>query len=246
MKLIRRIFLTIATALLVGGVTAAIWLPGPQHMLCPGCHGLQRIAERTYVEATMPVRERQSMIAALDKARAKVVQFFGPLRSNPTVAICRSRACAQIFGAESAKGIAYGWHAILLSRSKIFGVIATHELAHIELHWRMGLWGWARGTVPAWFDEGLATVISEDPRFRRDTPAKDVREVVQVTSFLGDWATHSRRVGWRTAYGAASTRVRQLERIIGRDGLRRFVAQLARDGDLDGLFKRAASGKAFK
>ena len=110
----------------------------------------------------------------------------------------------------------------------------------------MGFWGWARGTVPAWFDEGLATVVSGDPHFKRDASRKAVREIMKITSYFGQWAEHAEKVGWRTAYGAAATRVRQLERIIGRDGLKRFVAQLARDGDLPYLLRQAEDGNAFK
>ena len=102
-----------------------------------------------------------------------------------------------------------------------------------------------RGHVPAWFNEGLATLISQDPRFRRDWPASNVREIMSVQSYLGGWARYTERVGWRTAYGAARTRVRQLERRIGRAGLRRFVEQLVREGDLAGLLRRAERGEAI-
>ncbi|MBU2531280.1 MAG: hypothetical protein KKB37_00960, partial [Alphaproteobacteria bacterium] len=67
--------------------------------------------------------------------------------------------------------------------------------------------------------------------------ATAVREVMKVNSFFEAWSEHARRVGWRTAYGAASTRVRQLERQIGRAGLRRFVERLIREGDISTLLR---------
>lgn len=235
MRLARRVFLTLSCLLLVGGLAAAVALPGPQHLFCPTCQGLEKIADGIYVDPIASPTERKKIVSAIGQARHRVAAFFGTLRSAPRIVVCRSRACARKFGTRGAKGVAYAWHAILLTNSRIFTVIAAHELAHIELHWRMGFSGWLRGTVPAWFDEGLATLISEDPRFVRDSPPAAVREILAVRSYLGQWAQYAERVGWRAAYGAAVTRVRQLQRHIGRDKFRRFVDDLARDGDLAGL-----------
>ena len=242
MKLARRIFFALSCILLVGGIAAAVALPGPQQLFCPSCHDLEEIADNVYVDPVTPAAQRKAIIAGVEKARVRVAAFYGVLKAAPRIVVCRSQACARTFGTRGAKGVAYAWHAILLTNSRIFTVIAAHELAHIELHWRMGLVGWLRGTVPAWFDEGLATLISQDPRFRRDSPAAAVREIMSVRSYLGHWAQYTGRVGWRAAYGAASTRVRQLRRRIGHAGLKRFVERLARDGDLAGLLDRVERG----
>lgn len=236
---LRLIIIALSGAGLIGMLVAAAVLPGPQHIACPTCHGLQKIAPGIYIEAAANQKSRQQLLTAVRQAKYRVTAFFGSIESAPRVVACLSRTCAQQFGAEGAKGVAYGWHAILLTRSRILPVIATHEFVHTELHWRMGFLGWLRGTVPAWFDEGLATVISADPRFTRDQDVASVREIMKVHSYLGQWSAHARRVGWRTAYGAASTRVRQLERLIGRDGLRRFVLDLARGGNLPALLSNA-------
>lgn len=237
MRFVRRASIAVSILLLVGAVAAAVAFPGPQHMVCPRCYDLKKIAPNVYVERTFTNTQRVRMLRDLKRARRRVSTFFGPLRSNPRIVVCRSRACAGLFGSQGAKGVAYGWFAILLSPSRIFAVIAAHELVHIELHWRMGLSGWARGTVPVWFDEGLATIVSGDPRYRQEASANAVRDVMQIRSFFGEWQDHTRRVGWRTAYRAAATRVRQLERRIGREKLKRFVARLLREGDLDDLLQ---------
>ena len=242
MRLARRILFALSCIVLLGGLAAAVALPGPQHLFCPTCHGLAKIADDIYVDPATSKAQRAKIVVAIAQARRRVAAFFGPLKASPRIVVCRSRACARSFGTRGANGVAYAWHAILLTNSRIFTVIAAHELAHIELHWRMGIWGWLRGTVPAWFDEGLATLISEDPRFRRDSPAAAVCDIMTVRSYLGQWAQYTGRVGWRAAYGAAATRVRQVQRRIGRAGLRRFVARLVRDGDLAGLLDRVDRG----
>lgn len=245
MRALRRISLVLTVLLLAGGIAAAVAFPGPQQMFCPSCHDLKQISPTVYVERLFSRGQQRKILADLKLAQARTARFFGPLQSSPRIVVCRTSRCAAIFGSKGAKGVAYGWMAVLLRPSRLFATIATHELVHIELHWRMGLMGWARGTVPVWFDEGLATVVSDDPRLKRDLSARDVSEIVDVTSYLGAWNAHSKRVGWRTAYGAAATRVRQLQRRIGNDGLKRFVDRLIREGDLDGLLKRAAAGQRF-
>ena len=242
MKRARRIVFVLSCILLLGGLAAAVALPGPQQLFCPSCHGLEQIADDIYVDPVIPPAQRKAIVLSIERARRRVAAFFGSLKAAPRIVVCRSQACAGTFGTRGAKGVAYAWHAILLTNSRIFTVIAAHELTHIELHWRMGLVGWLRGTVPAWFDEGLATLVSKDPRFRHDSPAEAVREIMTVRSYLGQWAQYTGRVGWRTAYGAASTRVRQLRRRIGHAGLKRFVERLARDGDFAGLLDRVDRG----
>ncbi|MBU2532111.1 MAG: hypothetical protein KKB37_05195, partial [Alphaproteobacteria bacterium] len=135
--------------LCAAGIAIAALVPGPQHMICPTCHGIERLASGTFVEASFALRERRQILVDLAAARRKVAGFFGPLKSNPRIIVCKTARCSALFGSQHAKGIAYGWHAVLLNPSRIFDVIAAHELAHIELHWRMGFTGWARGTVPA-------------------------------------------------------------------------------------------------
>lgn len=246
MKIVRYVCLALAALTLVGGAAAAVSLSGPQHMACPSCHDLKQIAPNVFVERTFSKQQRIKMLSDITIARKRTARFFGNLKSDPRIIVCRSSRCAAIFGSKGAKGVAYGWMAILLRPSRIFATIAAHELVHIELHWRMGLSGWLRGTVPVWFDEGLAVVVSEDPRMTRDLGAKAVTDIMQVTSHLGAWNAHARRVGWRTAYGAAATRVRQIERNLGQIRFKQFVNQLVRDGDPEGLLQRMRAAKQRK
>jgi hypothetical protein len=60
--------------------------------------------------------------------------------------------------------------AVMLSPRGIDAVIAAHELAHVELHERLGSHA---GHVPQWFDEGLAVLVSDDPRYLRPETAVD-------------------------------------------------------------------------
>ncbi len=246
MRRLRLIALAVLTVILTGSVAAGIGLPGPHRMACPSCYGLEHIGDGIFADAAMTPAQRTFALEAIARGRAVVREFYGELRSAPRIVICRTRKCSSVFGSRGAKGVTYAWHAILLSWSRILDVIAAHEVAHAEIHWRMGYVGWLKGAVPAWFDEGLAVVISQDPRFRRDVPAAAVREIMGITSFAGQWSAHAEHVGWQTAYGAAATRVRQLQRRIGNEGLRRFVLKLVREGRIEELIAKAErEGRKF-
>lgn len=47
-------------------------------------------------------------------------------------------------------------------------MIASHELVHAEQHQRLGS---RYDRVPRWFNEGLAVVIADDPRYLTAKPA---------------------------------------------------------------------------
>ena len=246
-KRARLMIVAVMALMLTGSVAAGVTLPGPHRMACPQCYGLVHIGNDVFADPVMTQRERRSALRSIDRGRQVVRAFYGSLKSSPRIVVCWTRSCSSIFGSRGAKGVTYAWHAILLSRSRILDVIAAHEIAHTELHWRMGYSGWLRGTVPVWFDEGLAVIVSADPRFRRDVSRAAVSEIVRVTSYMGQWSDHARRVGWRTAYGAAATRVRQIERLLGRHRLRAFALRLASEGNFDALLAQARSkGRNFR
>lgn len=43
--------------------------------------------------------------------------------------------------------------------------ILTHELTHAEIHARLGIGGQVARRLPRWMDEGIAVIVSDDPRY---------------------------------------------------------------------------------
>ncbi|TQM14940.1 hypothetical protein [Pseudonocardia kunmingensis] len=89
-----------------------------------------------------------------------VAEFFGGLRSDPAFLACLTDACYTRIGGGGERGIAVLNRTVMLSPRGIDPVIAAHELTHVELHARLGT-----ASVPQWFDEGLAVLVSDDPRY---------------------------------------------------------------------------------
>ena len=131
---------------------------------CPRCYGFDKVADNVYVEQGMSVELRATVQTTVDAARDRVRHFYGSLTGNPSVLVCATEPCYYRFGGKS-RGLAVLDQALFLSPRGSSLVIAAHELSHIELHHRLGLLKTVSKSIPQWFDEGVAVVVSDDPRY---------------------------------------------------------------------------------
>ncbi|MBM2615506.1 hypothetical protein JIG36_07995 [Actinoplanes sp. LDG1-06] len=162
-----RVLLGVAALLLavVGGLVFAY--PSVAATTCPGCYGLTRVTDGLYSERDLTAAQKQQLTDLAADARRRVEAFYGDRRSDPRLVACFTDGCYDRIGGGGEKGIAVLNRAVMLSPRGLDSVIASHEMAHVELHERLD------GEVPQWFDEGLAVVVSADPRYlgaRCDTP----------------------------------------------------------------------------
>ena len=161
----RRIILA---AIAFVAVAAASWLairPAAAVLLCPDCFGFERIGPNIYVEESMAQDRRQALIQSVETARRRIADFYGTRLSDPRILGCGSEACYWRVGGVSAKGAAWGSIGVRLSPRGLSPTVVSHEMAHIELHHRLGLLRLSTGAIPSWFDEGLAALISDDRRY---------------------------------------------------------------------------------
>jgi hypothetical protein len=163
-------FVAFLIALPVG---AAFVQPTLAAIACPRCFGFAPLADGLYVESTMTDDNRAKLIAARTEGEKKVADFYGGLQTAPTMLACATRACADRLGSGNSKGAAYLSIGLRLSPGGLDPVIIAHERAHVELHGRIGLLNFWTGAIPTWFDEGLAVVVSDDPRYFRPASEGD-------------------------------------------------------------------------
>lgn len=150
--------------LLAGGIAAAV-VPGLGATACPRCYGLRSLHSGLYAD-----RDDASYRTLVDDADRRIAAFYGSRVSDPRVLICSTKSCYDRLGGGGEKGRALRNWSFMLSPAGINPTIATHELSHVEFHQRLGS---ARGKVPQWFDEGLAVLVSEDPRYLRPASNAD-------------------------------------------------------------------------
>lgn len=133
-------------------------------LLAPTWFGFNEIGGNVYMQTGATPDEQRAVVTAIDAARARIAAFFGEATARPRIFACPTEQCFVANGGLTALGKTYGSSIVLLSPRGIDPVVIAHELTHAELHLRIGdVTAWRR--IPAWFDEGLAVLVSGDPRY---------------------------------------------------------------------------------
>ena len=196
-------------------------------LLCPWCFGFERLEPGVFVEARASEAYRQEIRAWIHDSKEKIGLFFGSQISDPAIFACVTGYCYSRVERRGGQtlGISFLDWVIVLSPQINSGVAITHELAHAEVHNRLGPKMFA---VPAWFDEGLAVNVSDDPRYLAPIETND-RCLMELTGPLP--ATD---FGWVRAtqmtnrpYGEAACIVsRWLAAKDGRNAVLKLIAEI--------------------
>ena len=206
--------------------------------MLPSWFGFSEISEGVYVDDKMSPVQRQEFLKTLSLSKQRVSAFFGSTEVLSKVLACSTEECFVSHGGESAKGKAYGDSMLLLSPRGLDAVIASHELTHIELHGRVGTFRSWR-TIPSWFDEGLAVLVSEDPRFTEDAWLKatdngcNAPKLENIGEMLG-------KGDWILSYGTARREVGAWYLNAGRAGLERLISEVKNGSDFYSAFNTLA------
>lgn len=203
-------------------------------LYAPSWFGFSEISDGVYVDNQMSDSQRQEFLKTLSLSKGRVSTFFGVLTGAPKVFACSSEECYVEHGGGTDKGRAYGESMLLLSPRGLNTVITSHELTHIELHHRIGSFrSWHN--IPSWFDEGLAVLVSEDPRYSDEAWLKltnnglNAPELKNIGKMLG-------RGEWLLAYGTARHEVGGWYRRVGPSGLALLIADVRNGKDFDSEF----------
>lgn len=209
--------LAVAALLLCAVVGGAAWLePALGATACPICYGFDRVKADVYVDSRATDEQHEQARAIAATATHRIASFYGEQRSAPRLFLCTTQECYDGFGGGS-RGMAILDVVLVLAPLGFNGVIAAHELSHVELHYRLGRLDTLRRAIPQWFDEGVAAIVSQDPRYPSDGTDQECAEAMQgvLPSQRGEWvhdASHdalyakaARRVGcWMHTRGGAA------------------------------------------
>ena len=207
-------------------------------LFAPTWFGFTAISEGVYVDNKMSTDQRQEFLKTLSLAKERVSAFFGHIKGTPKVFACATEECYVSHGGTTDKGKAYGASMLLLSPRGLNAVIASHELTHIELHSRVGAFRSWRA-IPPWFDEGLAVLVSEDPRYTEDAWLKatdngcNAPNLENIGEMLG-------KGDWLLSYGTARREVGAWYLHAGRAGLERLIAEVKNGSDFNSAFNSAS------
>ena len=202
--------LAVAALALLGAAGTVLAFPFGAAAACPSCYGLDRFGDNGFIEPTASPQQRGHVLDVLEQARGRVVGFYGGLETRPRVLVCVSADCYRRIGGIGSRGTALFDVALQLSPRGIDPVIAAHELSHIELHYRLGRIRHLMGAVPAWFDEGVAVVVSDDRRYLAPAGAPDrclVRSDEPLPTGTFEWIREASRYDTRQLYAKSACRV---------------------------------------
>lgn len=213
-------------AIILSSFLATAATPGVQRSYLPKLYGIHQIDQNIFTDSTTDQDKIKNLVK---KARVNTQQFYGDLRSNPQFIICTTKRCKNQLGFKS-RGIAYGFSYINIGPKGVNETILTHELLHAELHKRLGYIGLLKQTIPAWFNEGLATHLSNDKRLSKNHSAKDITWI-KGAKYRKDWSKFASKNGWKRAYGSAAQAVKKIEDEIGQKGIRTIISRVAENGE---------------
>jgi hypothetical protein len=193
---------------------------------CPGCYGLERTANRLFVDRAMSTEDRTNLEDIVARAATQVADFYGSFDHRPTILACATELCDRRLGGKGARANTYGTTLIRLSPRGLNQTILAHEFSHFELHARIGILRQLSGALPAWFDEGLAVIVSDDARYVGRGATTGMRCLAEPTGDLPSNPLQWGPVAGSTPglYAQAACRViRWMEVNGGKEGLRSAI-----------------------
>ncbi len=226
----KRIALVAIILMTLGAGCVAFLLPTVAAYACPRCYGLQRVTGGLFVDPVMSVEDRADLQGAVSQAAAQVAAFYGSFDRRPRLLACATKECDHRLGGKGAKAETYGTLFIRLSADGLNRTILAHEFSHVELHARIGLSQFAAGVIAAWFDEGLAVIVSDDVRYLKPGVTSAARcsaepaEDLPTTPY--EWGSLAGKT--HELYAQAACRVMKwMEANGGKAGLLAAISQVA-------------------
>lgn len=132
---------------------------------CPECFGFKKIENNIYFDANANSEQIEAFKKWSKDSIIQVKEYFPNLESVPRYLVCVSKACDEKMGNISAKAQTYKNNLIYITSSGFEQKFLAHELSHVAFHEKAGNLLSPSGIYPAWFDEGLAVIISKDERY---------------------------------------------------------------------------------
>ena len=158
-------------------------------MTVPFRPGYTKIAENVYVYEGYGI-PKEEILYALDVAKQRVNNFFGEIKSNPTIILCDDESELSFHRGATQTALRSSYISI---GSELFGVdVAAHELTHAETHRRIQKPMWvyivsmnftySSFGIPIWFDEGVAIQNDYREKYGEETWIKDTNNGETATA----------------------------------------------------------------
>lgn len=231
----------VAVVLAAGSALAfVVAFPAVVAAACPCCYGLETVDARLHVGRDMTAAEREDLRRELITARRTIAAALGPTDAHPIVLGCSTDDCDRRIGGRGATGaraetFTTPWFTVIrLGPRGLDETILAHELAHVTMHRIVGPDAVRDGRFPAWLNEGMAVIVSEDDRYLRPGTTAEERCMVEPNGLLPadpfEWGPAAGRDHLTLYAQAACATLRWLEANGGTEGLLDALRNTARTG----------------
>lgn len=123
--------------------------------------GLTQVRAGIWIEREVPKSDQDAILRRIGAAQAVMKARFGKLHALPQWHICATERCDKANGIPN-RATTYGALLITMSSKAVNDPVTyVHELVHAQMASALPLSLGATARYPAWFDEGLATLVSK-------------------------------------------------------------------------------------
>lgn len=167
---LRRLAFALVALALLGSAALGFAYPLLLAALCPACFGLDRIDGHVFVEQGAEPDQQTTLRDMTEAAMRHVATELGAVRVAQRLIFCKTSECEARLRVRGASGLTISTPfgaVVYIAPHGATPEILRHELAHVVIHHRAGLMATLNGRLPAWLDEGLAVIVSDDPAHLR-------------------------------------------------------------------------------
>ena len=133
---------------------------------CPQCFGFSKASDGLYIQSGVSTLEQAHVEQVVAAARERAAGFYGSLVHSPRFLVCADEACyTRIGGMPGTSMGSVDYFAVVVSPKGLDPTALAAASSHAELEARAGWWHMKSGAVPAWFDAGVAALVSGDPAY---------------------------------------------------------------------------------
>ncbi len=156
-------------------------------LICPGCFGFEEVSDNFYIQSNLPEQKRKEIAEIYDIAQIRISAVLGPIQSKPVIFACSDEAKFLGLGGGKERWRVLTQAAVIFSPRGLNVSSMGHTLSHMELKQQVGA-SYSNTAIPAWFDEGLAVLVSKDERYTGEPKDGEMTELdVQALKTSAEW-----------------------------------------------------------
>lgn len=200
---------------------------------------MEQIEKNVFIEADAVSDVKTQLLEFVRSSEDKVINIFGSRVASPYVIVALSQSALNKY-AENITGQTYYYpwkNYIVIGPKGLNENVISHEFTHAELRERLD----HKDKVPAWFDEGLATMIdgryaNNEDVWKEHTNNGEKPIDYQTLGSHEAFNNYGTREAWIN-YNLACYEVTRWFKVVGKDGLLQLIDGLNNGKEFDNQYQ---------